>query len=72
MCDRTAFQQKCQNNWTPIGKVMNRDLNLTSYIKINSKMDHGLKYKTFREKKNFLSIGNLWLGKEFLYWIPKA
>lgn len=53
MCDRTAFQQKCQNNWTPIGKVMNHDLNLTSYIKINSKMDHGLKYKTFREKKIF-------------------
>lgn len=37
MKDREPFHKWCWNDWTPIGKEMNLDLNLNTFYKNGSK-----------------------------------
>lgn len=48
MKDREPFHKWCWNDWTPIGKEMNLDLNLNTFYKNQLKMDQGrvLRHKT--------------------------
>lgn len=50
----------------------NLDLNLTSYITINSKMDHGFKCKIYNYKTHIKEyVLDVWVGEVFLDLVPK-
>ena len=61
--NETIFNKWCCSKWTPTGKKMNLDLNLTPYTKINSKhiMDWKVKHKTIKLFENWASLVAQWL-----------
>ena len=70
------FNKKCQNNWIFTLKKMNLDINLTSFIKKNSKWitDVNVKCKTIKLLKNIIAVNlhDLGYGNDFLHRTLKA